>query len=56
MTTKPRYQDDRRALDYACPACYSKPEEPCTAPTDDGQRKVPWLHHARTDQLADRVR
>lgn len=30
-----------------CTTCYSKPGEPCTQPTDDGQRKVPWHHLAR---------
>jgi len=51
MTTRSRFQDDLRAVAFACPACYSKPGEPCTAPTDDGQRPVHWLHLARTDLL-----
>lgn len=56
MTTKPRHQDDQRALLLACPACMSRPGERCTAPTDDGQREVTWLHYARTDRWADYAR
>ena len=32
-----------------CPVCFSKPGEPCTTPTNDGQRKVGWYHLKRED-------
>lgn len=40
-------QGDPRLV--ACPACYSKPGESCTTPTNDGQRKVSWYHLSRED-------
>lgn len=30
-----------------CAACYSKPGERCTTPTNDGQRPVQWFHLVR---------
>lgn len=32
-----------------CPVCFSKPGEPCTQPTENGQRPVAWFHLMRED-------
>lgn len=33
-----------------CPACYARPGEPCTTPTDTGRRNVGWFHYAREEE------
>lgn len=46
-------QDDRRALNYACPNCNSAPGRLCTEPTISGRKSVRYIHFARTSLVAD---
>jgi hypothetical protein len=39
-------------ISVACPACYSKPGEKCTQPTDTSRRDVSWFHFAREHEVA----
>lgn len=34
-----------------CPNCQAKPGDPCTQPTDNDRRPVPWYHHSRFNEL-----
>ncbi|AZS07952.1 hypothetical protein SEA_KABOCHA_102 [Gordonia phage Kabocha] len=36
-----------------CQACFSKPGEKCTQPTNDSQRTVNWFHLVREDNARD---
>lgn len=33
-----------------CPNCQSKAGDPCTQPTENGRKNVPWYHHARFNE------
>lgn len=41
---------DYRAYNYPCPACFAKPGDKCTRPTDTGRVDVSWVHLSRSDK------
>ena len=47
------YVDHPNSVHYTCPACASQPGEPCTTPTDNGQKRVRWYHYSRSALVMD---